>query len=162
MSLHTNSNGFQRKAFLTVNGPLDNDLVAFHVVVDVTSGGGVTPILPDHAIPPGHKAFLQGFSLTTDGNAWTGGESVSLVDGSDGQATTFATITQANLPTLTNPIRLGHLGTVTPSAGLASGSRAGRGISFARTGTFAGNATLKLAAWGVVRADQADQIGSGI
>lgn len=105
-------------------------------------------IRADRALNSNEKLYLQGWTMTSDGAVWTTGTNVSI-QSSDG-AVTFATVTQANLPT--NSAAVGtNLGTLTVGQGMALGTPAGKGLKFVRSGDFAGTPIITLHVWGIVR-----------
>jgi hypothetical protein len=127
---------------------------SFSTIVTLASGGNneETTIIPDRALNSNEKLYLQGWTMTSDGAVWTTGTNVSI-QSSDG-AVTFATVTQANLPT--NSAAVGqtggtNLGTLTVGQGMALGTPAGKGLKFVRSGDFAGTPIITLHVWGIVR-----------
>lgn len=143
-----------RQVATNVRGPQDAEFSSFSTIVTLASGGNneETTIIPDRALLSNEKLYIHGWAMTSDGAVWTTGTNVSI-QSSDGTVT-FATVTQANLPT--NSAGVGQVGgtnygTLTAGQGMLLGTPAGKGLKFVRSGDFAGTPIITLRVWGIVR-----------
>lgn len=151
MAGHTNVDGFTRKITTSLNGEQDLTPVLFNVMVEVTAGVASTTIIAAKQIPSNRRLFIQGFTITSDGAAWTGGTNIKLQ--STG-AVDLVTVLTANLPTSSASISTAPAkGTMTVADAIYAGLADGTGLNLVQTGTYAGAAKLRVRVWGILRSN---------
>jgi|688.fasta_scaffold578585_2 hypothetical protein len=148
-----------RQVATNVRGERDAEMSFFDVQVTLASGGNneQTTIIPDRVLNSNEKLYLYGWGMTSDGAVWTTGTNVSI-QSSDGLVT-FATVTQANLPTTTVAVGQAggtNYGTLTAGLGMITGATLAKGIKLVRSGDFAGTPIITLRVWGVIRTVNAE------
>lgn len=146
MSSHTTSKGKSRKVALLLNGQSDADVKFFHVKVSgIAAATATTTLIADAQIASDEVVRVMGWSIVSDGSAWTSGTNIKIQDSSGVVVTTVAT---AALPTSTAGVAIGK-GTQTIGEGFCA-LTAGKGLQLVQTGTYSGAALLTVYVWGCV------------
>jgi len=163
MSSHTTVRGKSRKVATLLNGPRDNDCVAFDTYVTISAGAAATTVLiADSQVPSDWYIYLDDYKLIQPGTAWTAGTDLIIHESTASSAAyRLLRVLTANMPTTAAPIDRVQPTTrtgITEGVLIVNGLAAGKGISMTTTGTHSGSAmTIRLK--GVMRPKTAEVFG---
>ena len=149
MAGHTSVDARTRKYATLLAGEFDLDQTFFDVMVTVAAGAASTAIISANQIPSNRRLYIYGFTITSDGAAWTTGTNIKLQSSG---AVDLVTVLTANLPTSTASVSTAPAkGTTTVADAIYAGLADGTGLNLVQTGTYAGAAILKVRVWGALR-----------
>lgn len=162
MSSHTTVQGKSRKVATLLNGPRDNDCIAFDIYATVAAGNATTTtLIADSQIPTGWYVHVDDYKFSQTGTTWSAGTNFILQD-SAGVA--FVTITVANsgMPTSTtwkDRVIPATRTPITEALAMGIGGTASKGLQLKITGDMSAGDPMTVRIKGVIRPHVAEVFG---